>query len=265
WPSHAPATAAIIWTSSSAAVVVGVSADHGASSSKRSTIRLMRNQATSEARPIAMPCRMGASMARNPVKNPPSQKPMTSATTAQRASVAGSVPVSPRPASTRRINDTAAMATSQPAATHTARTFWRCSVCMSGLQFEAELSGGEGTAVVRREAQPLDRRAVLGRAVAGVLLPAVAGIACREPAHEPVPLDDRGVPLAERRDGQAIHEQVLRRDAQPLDGALHGQMGGAQDVQPVDLARARGADAVADRACTDLGRELFTQRGREAL
>src|SRR5438876_7626690 len=63
---------------------------------------------------------------------------------------------------------------------------------------------------------------------------------------------------------QSVDEHVRRNDAEPAEGALHGEDRGAADVQPVDLADAGRADGDRDGALPDLDRELLAlQRGKD--
>ncbi len=127
----------------------------------------------------------------------------------------------------------------------------------------------ERAAVMRRHAEPVDRRAVLARRVADIGLPAVPRIARRQIAHDPVAGhlgDDRGrgdrkaqrVTLDDglhraadgRRDGP-VDQRDIGADPEPGDRARHRQQGRAQDVDAVDLARARRADPDARAAAVD--------------
>jgi len=102
---------------------------------------------------------------------------------------------------------------------------------------------------------------MLRRRVADIALPAIAGIAPSQLAHDLVARhlgDDRGggdrqaPPVAAdhrpRRAGQgrrdiAVDQRGVGHDAERAHGALHRQQRGAQDVDAVDLAHAGGADA----------------------
>ncbi|KAG0742545.1 hypothetical protein G6F24_016461 [Rhizopus arrhizus] len=50
----------------------------------------------------------------------------------------------------------------------------------------------------------------------------------------------------------AGHQRQLRRHGQALDGPLHRQHGGAQDIQGIDLANAGAGDTPGQRALLDL-------------
>src|SRR5690606_34812636 len=78
----------------------------------------------------------------------------------------------------------------------------------SRSEVQRELDGRERAAVVWGRAEAGERVAVLGRAVAGVALPAVGGVARREASHEAVPGDlgeDRGA-------GDAVHATIALDD-----------------------------------------------------
>ena len=87
----------------------------------------------------------------------------------------------------------------------------------------------------------------------------------RDRDRQAVPLDDR--PLGQRDLGQVdgIEQQEVRRQAKRLERAVHRQAGGVQDVQRIDLGRARVADAHSEGApengikqsfALDIGEEL---------
>ena len=86
----------------------------------------------------------------------------------------------------------------------------------SAVARRREAARREAAPVVRRQAEAAERRAVLGRAVAGVALPAVAGIAGGEAAHEAVARDlghDRGG--ADRGDERVAADDAAGRQVKP--------------------------------------------------
>ena len=77
--------------------------------------------------------------------------------------------------------------------------------------------------------------------------------------------DDRRVLDAERADGIAVHEHVIRRDAKPPQGAAHGEHGGVVDVDAVDLPHRRGPHGHAERTFPDARRHALTLGPGELL
>src|SRR2546421_5208704 len=125
-------------------------------------------------------------------------------------------------------------------------------------------------AVVAGSAEAVDRVDVLGCAVSVVRFAERAGMARGEGMHgivgqrlgDPgcrrnrvtarIAIDDRFMLAAELRTGQAIDEPPRRREAEPLEGPLHGENRGAPDVVAIDLAHARGSYSDGERAFTNL-------------
>src|SRR5438477_78919 len=125
-------------------------------------------------------------------------------------------------------------------------------------------------AVVAGGAEAVDRIDVLGCAISLVRLPEITGMARGEAIHEIVAqrlgdhrcrrnrvtariaIDDRFMLAAELRTGQAGDEHPRRREAQPLEGSLHGENRRAPDVVAIDLAHARGSYGDGERAFANL-------------
>src|SRR5438105_4869778 len=121
-------------------------------------------------------------------------------------------------------------------------------------------------AVVAGRPETVDRVDVLGCAVSFVRFPEIAGMARGEAIHEIVAqrlgdhgcrrnrvaariaVDDRFVLAAELRTGQTVDEHPRRREAEPLEGALHRENRRAPDVVAIDLAHAGGSDRDGERA-----------------
>ena len=135
----------------------------------------------------------------------------------------------------------------------------------SGVE-ECGAAGGEGASVVWREAVRLDGGEMGCRAIAGVSLPVVLGVLLGKMSHQMVAVDlchngggsyggDPAVTPYDRLVGDlevateavAIDEEVLRAGLQPLDGSLHGEEGGSEDIQPVYLLDGGAADGDGDR------------------
>ena len=131
---------------------------------------------------------------------------------------------------------------------------------------EGGTAGGEGAAVVWREAVRLDGGEMGCRAIAGVSLPVVLGVLLGKMSHQPVSVDlchngggsyggDPAVTPYDRLIGDlevateavAIDEEIFRAGFQPLDGSLHGEEGGSEDIQPVNLLDGGAADGDGDR------------------
>ena len=127
--------------------------------------------------------------------------------------------------------------------------------------------------MMRRGSELEDGGAMLARCVADIGLPAITTIALGERAHDPVARDlgdDRGrrdreaesVALYDRlhRAGEgrrhvAVDECHVRADSEPANGPRHRQKRRAQNVDAVDLAHARRADADMRDATTDAAPE----------
>ena len=63
----------------------------------------------------------------------------------------------------------------------------------------------------------------------------------------------------------AVDEDELGPDAEPLNGALHGEHRRLKDVQRVDLVDVSPGDAPGERALANERRERLAPRGRELL
>src|SRR5205814_5870558 len=114
-------------------------------------------------------------------------------------------------------------------------------------------------AVVAGRAETVDRVDVLGCAISLVRFPGITGMARGETIHEivaqrlgdhrcrrnrvtaRVAIDDGFMLAAELRTGQAVDEDPRRREAEPLEGPLHGENRRAPDVVAIVLAHARGS------------------------
>src|SRR5438105_5749793 len=125
-------------------------------------------------------------------------------------------------------------------------------------------------AVVAGSAEAVDRVDVLGCAISLVRFPEITGMARGEAIHEIVAqrvgdhrcgrnrvtariaIDDRFMLAAELRTGQTIDEHPRRREAEPLEGPLHGENRRAPDVVAIDLAHARGSYGDGERAFANL-------------
>src|SRR6266566_5290303 len=112
-----------------------------------------------------------------------------------------------------------------------------------------------------RGTEPVNRVQVLGRRIAFVRFPAIAGMAPGEAIHQIVAdrlgdhrrrrdrvtaritVDDRFVLAAELRTGQAVDEHPRGREAEPMEGALHRENRGPPDVVAIDLVHAGGTEA----------------------
>src|SRR2546425_631891 len=134
-----------------------------------------------------------------------------------------------------------------------------------------------GEAVVRERTQ------VLRGAVALVAGPGIRRVAHGEQLHQAIPhglrdhgrgrdrmamrvaVDDRLVRASQLRGGEAVDEDEVRRAAEPIQRAPHGQDGGAPDVEPVDLPHARGAHGNSERPRAHDAREPRALNGREQL
>src|SRR3989454_4848190 len=80
-----------------------------------------------------------------------------------------------------------------------------------------------------------------------------------------VAVDDRLVRASRLGGGEAVDEDEVRRAAEPIQRAPHGQDGGAPDVEPVDLPHARGAHGNSERPRAHDAREPRALNGREQL
>ncbi len=120
----------------------------------------------------------------------------------------------------------------------------------------------------------LESLAVVGGGVADVVVPAVAGVALGEACHQAVADDfgddggagdgvalaiafDDGEVISELGLGTAIDEDGVRYNGQVAEGALHGEAGGAADVEALDLTGRRGAHADAEGPLADGRGDLF--------
>jgi hypothetical protein len=135
---------------------------------------------------------------------------------------------------------------------------------------------------MRGKAIGLDRRPMLRRAVAGIVLPTISWVlAVQLPHHlvardfrenrgggdrvgEMVALDHGGLRAGQARLHVAVDDGVRGEDRQGLERAAHGHEGGAQDVEAVDLLDGRLAQRP-DRLDPQLHRDLFAHLGRQAL
>jgi hypothetical protein len=128
----------------------------------------------------------------------------------------------------------------------------------------------------------LDRRPMLRRAVAGIVLPTISWVLAvqlphhlvardfrenrggRDRVRQMVALDDGGLFARQARLHVAVDQGEGWLDRQGLERAPHGHEGGAQDVEAVDLLDARLAQRP-DRLDPQLDRDLFAHLGRQAL
>src|SRR5882762_9317122 len=137
--------------------------------------------------------------------------------------------------------------------------------------------------MMARRTKPLNRVQMLGRRIASVRFPEIAGVTRGQQIHQIVAqhLGDDG----RRRDGvapgvavhdglvlaselgarQAIDEHVRRDDAEPPQRAFHREDRGAADVEAVDLVDAGRADREGGGTLTDLHGELLALQRREHL
>jgi len=115
--------------------------------------------------------------------------------------------------------------------------------------------------VVRGDAEPFERDAVLRRAIAGVAFPAVPRMLGGEPFHDPVArhlggdrgggngkaeavaFHDRARRHGEFRRDIAVDQRRLRHLPERGHGALHGEQGRLENVQAVDFPDLGNADA----------------------
>src|SRR6266566_3743694 len=134
-----------------------------------------------------------------------------------------------------------------------------------------------------RGAEPVNRVQMLGRRIALVRFPAIAGMARGEPIHQIVAdrlgdhrrcrdrvtaritVDDRFVLAAKLRTGQAVDEHPRGREAEPMEGALHRENRGAPDVVPIDLAHAGRAYCDGERPFANLAGEPGPLQRRQHL
>ena len=65
---------------------------------------------------------------------------------------------------------------------------------------------------------------------------------CRDGERFAVAFDDRVIGIGEITDGQAVYQAVLRLPIERFHGPPHRQVGGAQDVDPVDFLMVGGGD-----------------------
>src|SRR2546426_8774959 len=136
---------------------------------------------------------------------------------------------------------------------------------------------------MRRGTEPVNRVQVLGRRVALVRFPAIAGMAGGEPIHQIVAdrlgdhrrrcdrvtaritIDDRFVLAAELRTGQAVDEHPRGREAEPVEGALHRENRGPPDVVAIDLVHAGGTYRDGERPFANLAGEPGPLQRRQHL
>src|SRR5262245_28577178 len=134
-----------------------------------------------------------------------------------------------------------------------------------------------------RGTEPLNCVEMLGCRVSFVGFPAIAGMPHGQPVHEVVAQhfgDDRGcrdrmaarvsvhdglVLAAQLGTRQAIDENVRRREAEPVQCALHGEDRRPANVQAVDFTHARGADGDGKCPLADLRDEPLPLRSGEHL
>jgi hypothetical protein len=107
------------------------------------------------------------------------------------------------------------------------------------------------------------------RAVAFVLAEAILGKARAEVSHnrvardlgdhtrggdaeaEAIAIDNRGLWQWEREDRKAVDENVVGRETQGVDGGAHRLVGGAQDIDRVNLDGVDNSDGPRDRLIID--------------
>src|SRR6267378_1078900 len=134
-----------------------------------------------------------------------------------------------------------------------------------------------------RRTKPLNRLQMLGRRIASVRFPEIAGVPHREPVHEVIAQDlgDDGrrrngvAPGVAIHDGlvlapelgarQPIDEHVRRDDAEPPQRALHREDRRAADIEPVDFVDAGRPDRHGVGTLTDLHGKLLALQRREHL
>lgn len=98
------------------------------------------------------------------------------------------------------------------------------------------------------------------RAVAFVLAKTIFGKACAEVAHnrvagdlgnhtgggnaeaEAIAIDDRRLRQGERKNRETVDEDMVGLEAQCADGSAHRLMGGAQDINRINLNRIDDTD-----------------------
>src|SRR3989449_5555031 len=156
---------------------------------------------------------------------------------------------------------------------------WSSDVCSSDL-LRHRL---EAVAVVPRRTEPVNRVQVLGRRVALVRFPEIAGVGGGQPVHEVIAQDlgddgrrrDRVAAGIAIHDGfvlapelgtwQPIDEHVGGDDAEPSQRPLHRKDRGAADIEPIDLPNAGRPHRHGEGALTNLDGELLALERREDL
>ena len=122
------------------------------------------------------------------------------------------------------------------------------------------------------------------RAVAFVLAEAIFGKACAEVAHnrvacdfgndtgrgnaeaEAIAIDDGCLGKGKRKNGKAIDEHVVGLEAERLDGRAHRLVGGAEDIDRVNLKRIDDSDRPGDCLVVDqFVIDFFTAFGEKLL
>src|SRR5712664_2437782 len=134
-----------------------------------------------------------------------------------------------------------------------------------------------------RGTEPVNRVQMLGRRVALVRFPAIAGIARGEAIHEIVAdrlgdyrrrrdrvnarisVDNRFVLAAELRTRQAVDEHPRGREAEPVEGAVHRKNRGAPVIVAIDFAHAGGAYRDGERPLANLAGEPGPLQRRQHL
>ena len=149
---------------------------------------------------------------------------------------------------------------------------------------ECGAAGGEGASVVWRETVRSDGSEMGCRAIAGVSLPVVLGVFLSKSGHQMVSVDlchngggsnggDPAVTPYDRLIGDlevateavAVDEEILWAGFQPLDGSLHGEEGGSEDIQPVNLLDGGAADGDGNRLFPDGEVVVLATMGCELL
>ena len=139
------------------------------------------------------------------------------------------------------------------------------------LYLEKKIADATKTlAVMRGDTVRGESRNVLARRVAGVVVSNIVRISPAEPGHEEiardlgkygragdaetagVAVDDRGVRDWQRPHQSSIDHDMIGRDLEPSERAVHRERAGLVDVDAVDLAHRCRADCERDRALADL-------------
>ena len=142
----------------------------------------------------------------------------------------------------------------------------------------------ESAAVVGRDAMLADGLAVLSRGVAHVVLPVVVGILLRQADHLvvavglgqdgggsdgevlAVALDDGGMgQVAVGLEAVAIDDDGLGPHLELVEGTVHGQDGGVEDIDLVDLLRRDDAHGPCHRVALDILAQGIALAGGELL